>query len=311
MPVAGWDDALAADPGPGLAAGGTPLLEEGRGRWAKAEYRNPTGSFKDRGAALVVAAARAAGVSRLAADSSGNAALALAALSGREGIGCRVFVPEACPAGRVERLRAHGAEVVAVAGPRSAVAEACLDHIEAGGVWDAGHARNPWFLEGTRTAAWELWSDLRGSAPAAVFAAAGNATLLLGLHRGFEDLLSAGRIDRMPTLVGVQVAGAAPLAAAWGLGREDADMAGRVGETGRLARGLMVDAPPLAARIVESLEASGGAIQVAAEAEIAAAMSDLARRGHPPDPCSAVAWAAVVRHGGPGPVVAMLSGGGA
>ncbi len=59
----------------------TPLfpLDPARGQLlVKAEYYGPTLSFKDRGAVMLVAAARKLGVPALVADSSGNAGTAIA-----------------------------------------------------------------------------------------------------------------------------------------------------------------------------------------------------------------------------------------
>ena len=53
---------------------------------AKLEYINPTGSFKDRGTAVVIAAAKQHGVSEVVEDSSGNAGASVSAYAARAGM---------------------------------------------------------------------------------------------------------------------------------------------------------------------------------------------------------------------------------
>ena len=60
----------------------------------------------------------------------------------------------------------------------------------------------------------------------------GNGGLFLGAWRGFNELLDAGRIDRIPRLHAVQAANVMPIAAgflgrAWGQGGHAADNGGR------------------------------------------------------------------------------------
>ncbi len=79
----------------------------------KAEFRQRTGSFKDRGSLnrllLLDAAEREAGV---VAASAGNHAQALAHHSARLGIPCTIVMPEAAPLVKVTRTRGYGARVV-------------------------------------------------------------------------------------------------------------------------------------------------------------------------------------------------------
>ena len=108
------------------AIGGTPLVplhrlappaEVGFELWGKAEFRNPTGSVKDRAALGIVRAALAdgrLGPGRALLDaSSGNTAVAYAMLGARLGFGVVVYVPRQAAPDRWRRLRAYGAKVVA------------------------------------------------------------------------------------------------------------------------------------------------------------------------------------------------------
>ena len=64
---------------------------------AKLEYTNPTGSFKDRGTAVMVGVMREEGVLELVEDSSGNAGASVAAYCARAGIKAHIFVPASTP----------------------------------------------------------------------------------------------------------------------------------------------------------------------------------------------------------------------
>jgi threonine synthase len=94
-----------------MGEGSTPLAEYG-GAALKLEYLNPTGSFKDRGAALSVRLAAELGYRCVSVDSSGNTAIAVAAYAGRLGLEARVYVPRGAGAGKRALLRALGARVV-------------------------------------------------------------------------------------------------------------------------------------------------------------------------------------------------------
>ena len=84
----------------------------------------PTGSFKDRGNAVVVSALRTLVPTHFFEDSSGNAASSLAGFAARAGIPCTVYAPATASAGKLVQARAYGAEVIPITGSRAAVAEA-------------------------------------------------------------------------------------------------------------------------------------------------------------------------------------------
>ncbi len=72
-----------------LGEGGTPLLWAevyGRKVAFKCEYLNPSGSFKDRGSAVIAAWLKSRGITKAVEDSSGNAGASFAAYAARAGI---------------------------------------------------------------------------------------------------------------------------------------------------------------------------------------------------------------------------------
>src|SRR5690606_20653763 len=92
--------------------------------WFKLDGLLPTGSFKARGASVLVAHLRRIGLQRLVVDSSGNAAASMAAYCAAAGIACSVFAPAATSAAKLVQAEAYGAEVHLVDGNRESVARA-------------------------------------------------------------------------------------------------------------------------------------------------------------------------------------------
>ncbi|MCS7010649.1 MAG: pyridoxal-phosphate dependent enzyme, partial [Anaerolineales bacterium] len=173
-----------------LGEGRTPLVLtrlKGRKVYFKCEYHNPTGSFKDRGSALLIAWAKARSATEIIEDSSGNAGASLAAYAGRAGMRVRIYVPSSASGPKLRQIEMYGAELCVVDGPRSAVAEAARRVAQEGAVY-VSHAYLPFNLRGYATIAYEIWEQLGGRLPGAILVPAGQGGLLLGLARGFQAL---------------------------------------------------------------------------------------------------------------------------
>ena len=289
-----------------LGEGGTPLVTidlGGRSVAFKLEAAEPTGSFKDRGMAVLFTALRCAGVAEVVEDSSGNAGASFAAYAARAGLRARVFVPEAAAGPKRAQIAAYGAEIVAVPGPRSRAAEAALAAVQAGAHYGS-HVYNPIGLAGNATAAYEIWEQL-GRAPESVVLPVGHGTLLLGLHRGFQALRAAGLIDHLPHLIGVQALACAPLWAVHRYGREGLAM---VSEAETAAEGIRVVRPIRGDAVLAAVSDSGGFLVAVDEPAIQAGHIALARLGLYVELTSAVVWEAMSQVSGD--VVAILTGSG-
>jgi threonine synthase len=273
-----------ADPVVTMGEGWTPLVRARDGHLLfKLESLNPTGSFKDRGAAVLLSHLGAQGVPRLVEDSSGNAGAAIAAYGARAGIATAIHVPDATSPGKLAQIAAYGAEVIRVPGPREAVALAAQ---QAPGIY-ASHCWHPAFFHGTKTLAYELWEQLGWRAPDWVVAPVGHGTLLLGLALGFRELHMTGAIPSLPRLVGVQAAACAPLAGA-SLGLPPG-----VGDT--IAEGIRVREPVRGTEIARAVGESEGRWEVVQEAEIREAWARLGAEGIFAEPTAAVAPAGAWR----------------
>jgi threonine synthase len=280
-----------------LGASRTPMLSVGSIN-VKCDYISPSGSFKDRGAFMLAALAIGLGATSVIVDSSGNAGAAMAAYCGRIGVPCTVVAPASAPQGKLAQSRAYGATVVAVEGPRAAATDAALEMAADGGFY-ASHVENPFFTEGTKTWAFEVFEQL-GEAPAEVVMSVGNGSLFLGVEHGFRYLFDQGLTTRVPRMVAVQAMGWSPLAD---------DVAENRGAP--LADGIAIIAPRRLAQIVRAIEVTGGETRTVGDDEIIATTERLAHAGLWVEPTSATAFAGATRsRGDDGPVVVSLGGAG-
>jgi threonine synthase len=276
-----------------LGEGWTPLLA---GHWHgapvhyKLEFMMPTGSFKDRGMTVMVSYLKSRGVTHVLEDSSGNAGASLSAYAAAAGLTCRILVPETASYPKIVQIAACGADVVTIKGSRQDVAEAALR--QSAEIFYASHNWQPFFVEGTKTLAYELWEQAGFRAPDNVVVPLGYGSNVLGAERGFDELLRAGEIARRPRLFGVQAARCAPYAAAFRAGVEHL-VASEIAPT--VAEGIATPRPTRVVDVLHAVRDTGGSIVAVEEAEIVQALRDLARLGLYVEPTSAVAAAGLSR----------------
>jgi threonine synthase len=283
--------ALGYPPRVSLGEGWTPLVIRD---WAgipvhfKLESQMPTGSFKDRGTAVMLNHLIEVGVGPIHEDSSGNAGSSIASYAAAAGLKCRIYVPASAPRGKIVQIAACGAEVRAIPGTRQAVTEAALAGV--GDSFYASHNWHPFFIEGTKTLAYELWEQLGFRVPDNILVPTGYGSNILGLDRGFNELERSGEITRRPRLFAVQAENCAAFAAAWA-----ADAEGYIPFTSGItaADGIATVKPVRAAEVLSALRRSAGGVVAVPEAEIASALGALCRLGLFVEPTAATAGAAL------------------
>ncbi|MFQ3544115.1 threonine synthase [Halobacillus rhizosphaerae] len=278
-----------------LGEGMTPLVpfdDQEPNLWVKMDYLMPTGSFKDRGAAVLIAKAKELGVTSVIADSSGNAATSIAAYSARAGIECHVFVPDSVSEKKLAQVKAHGAIVHKIAGTREETAVAAQSAVEETDAFYASHVYNPFFHEGTKTFSFEIWEQLQFKVPDQIILPVGNGTLLLGAYIGFTNLLNAGMIDKLPKLVAVQAENCAPLAHAF----TSSSPVTSVENEGTAAEGIAIADPARGEQIIQAVHASKGTIITAPEEDIDEAKAELAKKGFYVEPTTAATYAAYKKY---------------
>jgi threonine synthase len=273
-----------------MGEGCTPLIGRtlhGAPVLLKCEWFMPTGSFKDRGASVMLSLLRAQGVDHVLEDSSGNGGAAVAAYAAAGGMRATIMAPDSTSPAKTVQMRAHGATVELIPGSRQATADAAVER--SASIFYASHNWQPFFLQGTKTLAYELWEDLGFRAPDNIITPCGAGSNVLGCEIGFSELFRAGEIDAMPRIFAAQPANCGPIAAAFIAG-SDEPVETTISPT--IAEGTAIAQPIRLREVLGTLrETRGGAVMLS-EAEIGAATLDLARLGVYVEPTSAQVAAA-------------------
>ncbi|MBN8842221.1 MAG: pyridoxal-phosphate dependent enzyme [Sphingomonadales bacterium] len=276
-----------------LGEGCTPMVERkvgGATGLFKLEWFSPTCSFKDKGAAVMVSFLHQLGIPAILEDSSGNGGAAIAAYGAAAGMRVRILAPESASPAKIAQMQVFGAEVQLVPGPRDATEREALRQAE--DIFYASHNWHPFFLQGTKMTAYEIWEDLGFRAPDNVIITTGAGSNVLGCDIGFSELLAAGQIDRLPRLFGAQPANCAPITASWQADTFD-PVPTEVAPT--IAEGASIRYPVRLREVLTGIRRSGGKMVAVTEEQITAALFDLAASGLFVEPTSAVAHAAFQR----------------
>jgi len=295
-----------------LGEGNTPLL------WTeiyerkiafKCEFQNPSGSFKDRGSALIAAWIKSRNMLEAVEDSSGNAGASFAAYAARAGIHSRIFIPEFASGPKRKQIEAYGAELLRIPGSRKDAGIAAKTEADQGVAY-ASHAYLPFNLPGYATMAYEIFAQLGNKMPGSVILPAGQGGLLLGLARGLESLRIATKYTVNRTIIiGVQAHACAPL---WAKFTKGNVAEGMVVDNQTLAEGVRVETPVRTDAVLQAVSASQGTFWVVEEDEIIPCRNALARYGLYVEPTSAIVLAALEHtiQDLPDPVVVILTGAG-
>lgn len=258
-----------------LGEGMTPVVRLNGNVLLKMDYMMPTLSYKDRGAAVLMAHCKAAGVDYVVQDSSGNAGNSIAAYAARAGIPCEIFVPEGTSPKKIAMIRAHGAVCTVVPGSRDHCAAVCREKAAREGLYYANHVYNPFFYEGTKTYIYEVLEQL-GRIPEHLVIPVGNGTLFLGAIKALEHLSDSGAIVSMPRILAVQSEKCDPLLKAALEGSREPAM---VSPEPTLAEGIAIGVPMRGEEILEYAYKYHVQFIHAPEERILEAREILARKG--------------------------------
>ena len=273
-----------------LGEGLTPLVQRtwrGHKTHFKLEWFAPSGSFKDRGASVMISALRQQGIEQLLEDSSGNGGAAIATYAAAAGIKAKILTPASTQPAKTVQMRACGAEVELVPGTRQNTAEEA--ERQAARIFYASHNWQPFFLQGTKTLAYELWEDLGFKAPDNVLIPTGAGSNILGCDIGFGELLRRSEIKRLPRLFAVQPENCAPIHASF---MAQTTMRVPVDAKPTIADGTAIAQPVRLKEVLEAIHRSKGQTVTVSEFAIIAAQRELALGGLYAEPTSAGAAAA-------------------
>ncbi len=277
-----------------MKEGFTPLVEielGGQPVFLKVDFLFPTGSYKDRGATVLVSKIKELGIKKVVEDSSGNAGSAISAYSAQGGIRCEIFVPQSTSPEKLAQIEAYGAILRKIEGSREETARRAME--AARQIYYASHCWNPYFLHGTKTFAFEVWEQLGWKCPDTLVLPVGHGTLFLGAYIGFKELQEEGMIKRIPKLVGIQSVACAPLYQAFQKGLDE-PLPIKKKET--IAEGIAIAEPIRGKQVLEAVRETGGEILVVREEEIRRSLAEMGRRGYFIEPTSAATIAGLKKY---------------
>lgn len=290
-----------------LGEGSTALVPskfDGKQVFLKCEHLNPSGSFKDRGTAILASLLRSRQITEVVEDSSGNAGASLALYSAPAGLKSTVYVPASTSGPKLNQIKAIGVGVLPVEGPREAAHQAVEQAVHTGGKAYASHAYLPFHLAGYATILFEVFEQL-GIMPGTVVAPIGHGSLFLGLVLAGESLQKAG-LGKRPKFIGVQPANCAPVVTAW----RGEKFEGTQGTS--IAEGTQVSRPARGKEILDHLIQGEDQLLEIPEKEIIEAHQQLVSHGFYVEPTSAMVMAGVKGklEDLPAPIVFVLTGSG-
>lgn len=246
-----------------------------RNLWVKDEGRNPSGTFKDRGAAVAVSRYRELGVQTVALNSSGNAGGSWALYSARAGIKCVSILPTDAQSSSRVHCNVAGARTYFldnwhVSG--KLVAEACARH----GWFNVCTLKEPYRMEGKKTMGLEIAEQLGWELPDVIVYPMGGGLGALAIWKAFEELLELGWVaGKLPRLVVTQYAGCAPTVKAFDEGKDDVEAWKEIDIP---PGGLKSPNPPGGRAVLALIRKHGGAALAVTTDEAMDAVGRLARQ---------------------------------
>lgn len=245
--------------------------------YVKDDGRLPTGSFKARGMAVTVSKLKEFGVKRLAIPSAGNAAAALAAYGVKAGMEVYTFLPKDAPETTIKECIYLGAKVYLINGLISDAAEIVKKFKEKCAWFDVSTNKQPYRFEGYKAIAFEIAEQFNWKPPDVIVFPTGGGEGVIGLWKGFKELIELGWINEAPRLVIVQSSGCAPLVEAFH--KNDAEVKKPWKNAQTVAAGLRVPSPFASYLTLKAVrETKGNAIAVE-DKEIIASIKILFRNG--------------------------------
>ena len=276
MPVVNPDNILT------LGEGGTPLLEANQlgsklgmsKLLIKEEGLNPTGTFKARGISAAVSKAYELGVTGFTMPSAGNAAGAAAAYGARAGLPVKVFMPQDAPPANKKESFMAGSELNLVDGLISAAGRIAVTVAEEQNLFDLSTLKEPYRAEGKKTMGLEIAMQLGWKMPDTIIYPTGGGTGIIGMYKGFQELLELGWVSGTPPkFIAVQASGCQPIVKAFNEGKDSAEP---WPNATTIADGLRVPGPFADYLILQAIRETGGTALAVEDADMVDAMYELA-----------------------------------
>ena len=298
-----------------LNEGATPLIKSEalaaslglKHLYIKDERQGPTGSFKDRQAAVAISALKEKGVDEVVVASTGNVAIAYAAYGARAGIKVWAFFPQTTPNEKMREAALYGAEIIKTTGTYDQTKHLAAQFAKAKGIFLDKGIKSVAAIESMKTMAYEIAEQLgrimgdseRWLAPDWFLQGVSGGMGPIGVGKGFRELQRFGLVDRLPAMGLIQSTGGAPMVEAYQRGQR---VATPVEHPTTIIATLATGNPGRSYELLyDYVTANGGAFESATDEEAFNAIRVLARHdGISVEPAVGVTFAGLfklVRHG--------------
>ncbi|MCP4142784.1 MAG: pyridoxal-phosphate dependent enzyme [Chloroflexi bacterium] len=304
------------DPSITLGEGGSPLIKATNlglmlgcpNIFIKDERQGPTASFKDRQAAVSIAALKEAGITEMVVASTGNVAIAYSAYAARAGIKLWAFVTSLVPAVKMREIALYGSQVIKVTGSYDNVKRAASEFAQQRNLYQNMGARSIPSVESMKTIAYEISEQI--TAFLGADAIENNKSLWrtpdwyvqaisggmgpLGVAKGFSELKEMGFINKEPAIAAIQTAGCSPMVTSWKKGLETAEI---VEEPRTHIETLATGDPGRTYNLLrKAIDNTDGAFESVTDEEAFRAMHVIAKmEGVSAEPAAAVAFAGLFK----------------
>lgn len=278
-----------------LNAGFTPLhrcrnLENFLGLkelYVKNDGLNPTNSFKDRPASVAVSKAIEFQLNAVGAVSTGNLAAAVGAHAAKAGLPCYIFIPEGIESGKIAQIESYGPRILSVRGNYDEANRLAYLASELYGWAIANITMRPYYVEGSKTIAFEVCEQLDWNPPDHIILAVGSGALMRATWKGLNEFEQLALIkDASTSIHGAQAAGCAPVADAFETGNE---IVRPNANPNTIAKSIAIGDPGDGTYAIQVAHATGGTIGKVSDPEIREAIRLLAgKEGIFAEPAGAV-----------------------
>ncbi|NDJ54950.1 MAG: pyridoxal-phosphate dependent enzyme [Chloroflexi bacterium] len=296
-----------------LGEGGTPLIKSQNfgamlglnHLYIKDERQGPTGSFKDRQAALAISSIREYDINELVVASTGNVAIAYSAYAARAGVELTAFTISSVPPEKMREVTLYGTELVKVTGTYDQAKQVARRFAESKGLpFDRG-VKSIAAKESMKTIAFEIAEELGkiyGPTPSGrpwrtpdwYIQAVSGGLGPVGILKAFREMEQFGLSEGMPKLGNIQSSGCDPMVRAYKAGLEEAPPF--INPETRIAT-VATDVPGIAYKILrEALLTHGGVFESVSDEEAYEALKMVARLdGFSVEPATALAFAGLIK----------------
>jgi threonine synthase len=189
-----------------MKEGATPILkifniDKLKGLNLKLEFRNPTGSFRDRASSLLVSDAIRTGKKQIVGVSTGSLGISLAAYASKANLKSINILPQNTELSKIEQLKIYGSEVIESGEFTKDTIEMSKKLANDKKAYHISPENNILIIESQKTIGLEIALQMKNIE--SIVVPRGSGTLILSIFRGLEDANFSGWISTFPKIYSV------------------------------------------------------------------------------------------------------------